>query len=315
MQSSPHLLRVALDLIRDAVVTTDSSGRVLALNRAAETLTGWSSEDATGHPIERVVDVRFRETDSGETAVPHPAYAALKDGQRATVVGGGNGSGPLLLIGKTGSRIAAHVAASPVLDEEGKTTGCIVIFHNMQETLEVAERFAYQSLHDTLTGLPNRVLLVDRIEQAARLADRYNELMAVMFVDLDLFTIIRTTYGPGVADELLRAVAGRLSEALRESDSVSRLGRDEFVVVIPGVSSAVNIEAVAAKLILAVAQPFQIGEAAIRTSCSIGISVYPQDASDTATLMRLADRAMYRAKQSGRGRHLFVNREAATSGN
>jgi diguanylate cyclase (GGDEF)-like protein len=136
--------------------------------------------------------------------------------------------------------------------------------------------------------------------------------MAVLFLDIDLFTAIRTTHGPSIGDELLKAVAQRLTSSLRESDTVSRLGRDEFVVVAPGVTTVAQIEGVAAKLLKAVAEPLELGQVTIQASCSVGISVYPRDASDTATLMRLADRAMHQAKQSCRGRQLFAGREAAT---
>jgi diguanylate cyclase (GGDEF)-like protein/PAS domain S-box-containing protein len=300
MQGSPHLLRVALQSVRDAVVTTDAAARVQWLNQAAETLTGWTSEDAIGHPVERVVNLR-----EDDNAVANPVHAALLAGQRVTAEG--SAPGRVHLVDKAGNRVPVRVAAAPASDAEGAAQSCILIFHSLIETIELAEQLAYRSQHDPLTGLPNRILLIDRIEQGARLADRYMELMAVMFVDLDLFGAFRATHGQASADDLLRSVASRLTGALRESDTVCRLGRDEFVVMLTGVKTMAQIEAVAHKLLDRVARPIRIGESDVHTSCCIGVSVYPDDASDSGTLVRLADQAMLQARQLGRSRYAFAN--------
>jgi diguanylate cyclase (GGDEF)-like protein len=149
------------------------------------------------------------------------------------------------------------------------------------------------------------------MEQSARLADRNNELMAVIFVDLDLFTEVKASLGQALADDLLKEAAARLTAALRESDTVCRLGRDEFVIMLPGVKSLDQVEAVADKILQEIAKPCLLGEHTIKTSCSLGISIYPHDATDTGTLMRLSDQAMAYAKKSGRNRYVFASADAA----
>jgi len=305
MQTSPNLLRVMLHSIRDAVVTTDASARIQLLNRAAEELTGWRSDDAAGLPIEFVLDLH---ASGADRALLNPAYAVLREGNR---IHHSSHPGQTNLIAKSGRRIPVDLTADPVFDSEAKMEGCVLVFHDLTEALQLASRLAYQAQHDPLTGLPNRILLVDRMEQSARLADRNNELMAVMFVDLDLFSEVKASLGQDLADDLLKEAAARLTAALRESDTVCRLGRDEFVILLPGVKSLGQVEAVADKILQEIAKPCLLGEHTIETSCSLGISIYPHDATDTGTLMRLADQAMAYAKKSGRNRYVFASADSA----
>jgi diguanylate cyclase (GGDEF)-like protein len=301
MQNSPHLLRVTLQSIRDAVVTTDRAARVQMLNRAAEAMTGWTSAEAAGEAIEEIVDLH--QTGSAP-ALPNPAHQVLRDNVRSDI------SQPVMLIGKGGQRTAVQVTASPLPDSGGEVEGCVLILHDVSEALRLAERISYLSNQDLLTGLPNRILLMDRLEQSTRVADRNNDQVAVLFVDLDHFTEIRAACGNAVADELLKEAAARMIACLRESDSVCRLGGDEFVIMITGVKFLADVDAVAEKLLTEVAAPLAIGEHTLQTTCSIGISIYPHDACDAETLMRRADGAMHQAKRSGRNRHLFANVEA-----
>jgi len=297
MQSSPHLLRVLLQTVRDAVVTTDSSAQILMLNRAAEAMTGWPAAEAVGRPVGEVIDLRKNDGSQFEV---DPVRAVLRENKHF------NSTENLLLMGKNGVNTSVQITASPVHDSVGQVEGCVLALHDVSEALQLAKRIAYLSNYDHLTGLPNRILLMDRMEQATRLADRNNDRLAVIFVDLDRFGAIRTSCTNSVADEMLKEMAARINAALRESDTVCRLGGDEFVIMVTGVKSISDIEAVAAKLLVEIAKRHKIGNQILQTTCSIGISIYPRDASDGETLMRLADRALRQAKQDGRNCFRFA---------
>jgi len=297
MQSSPHLLRVLLQTVRDAVVTTDSSAQILMLNRAAEAMTGWLAAEAVGRPVGEVIDLRKNDGSQFEV---DPVRAVLRENKHF------NSTENLLLMGKNGVNTSVQITASPVHDSVGQVEGCVLALHDVSEALQLAKRIAYLSNYDHLTGLPNRILLMDRMEQATRLADRNNDRLAVIFVDLDRFGAIRTSCTNSVADEMLKEMAARINAALRESDTVCRLGGDEFVIMVTGVKSISDIEAVAAKLLVEIAKRHKIGNQILQTTCSIGISIYPRDASDGETLMRLADRALRQAKQDGRNCFRFA---------
>jgi diguanylate cyclase (GGDEF)-like protein len=164
--------------------------------------------------------------------------------------------------------------------------------------------------HDPLTGLPNRRLLYDRLEQALVRARRTTTLVGVLLVDLDAFKPVNDTYGHETGDEVLRATAERLTSCLRGADTVARFGGDEFVVVLDGLASKGDVAAVAVKIIEAVGQPIPLPSAevplvVVQVGCSIGVALYPNDGADADTLIRLADAAMYQAKESGRGRFLY----------
>ena len=162
------------------------------------------------------------------------------------------------------------------------------------------QRIAHMAHHDALTGLPNRVLLRDRIQQAIAQAHRSGAQLAVLFLDLDRFKTINDSLGHQLGDRLLQSVASRILVCVREGDTVSRVGGDEFVIVIPAIVSAADASAVAAKILEVLASAFHLHGNDLHVNASIGISLYPADGSDAETLMRNADTAMYHAKDSGR---------------
>ena len=166
---------------------------------------------------------------------------------------------------------------------------------------EANEQLRNVALYDKLTGLPNRLLLEDRLDQAAHRARRAGNLFAVMFVDLDRFKPINDNYGHGVGDELLRAVAQRLVASVRRQDTVARAGGDEFIVVLHEIGDAGDAGTVAHKVVGELQRGFAIDRHEINISCSVGISIYPRDGADLATLLVNADAAMYRAKRAGAG--------------
>jgi diguanylate cyclase (GGDEF)-like protein len=172
---------------------------------------------------------------------------------------------------------------------------------------ESEERMRYQAQHDALTGLPNRWLLRDRLLQAALRAKRDRTAFAVLLVDLDNFKIVNDTLGHDVGDLLLVEVAQRLTGCIRERDTIARLGGDEFVFVLEGLAAPEDSALVARKIIEELAVPFPIAGELLRTSPSIGISLYPEDGQDADFLLKFADIAMYRAKAAGRNCYHFYH--------
>jgi diguanylate cyclase (GGDEF)-like protein len=176
----------------------------------------------------------------------------------------------------------------------------------LADSLQAAnEQLRTIALHDSLTGLPNRMLLEDRLRQAVSRADRTGTPFSVMFVDLDWFKPVNDTYGHYVGDQLLKAVAQRMTSSVRKSDTVARTGGDEFVVVLGESGDARNAAMVGSKILDELSRPFLIAGHDVEISCSIGISVYPADGKDVSTLMVKADTAMYHAKKEGRNGYRF----------
>ncbi len=180
--------------------------------------------------------------------------------------------------------------------------------HNAKhaEALQAAnEQLRNIALYDSLTGLPNRLLLDDRVEQALLRSGRNGKPCALMFVDLDHFKPVNDTFGHQVGDHLLKAVAGRLSACLRKEDTVARAGGDEFIIVLNELGSADDAALISDKVLHGLSQPFAVGGHELTISCSIGISVYPRDGKNLTELMTNADIAMYQAKKGGRNRYRF----------
>ncbi|HZV63502.1 MAG TPA: EAL domain-containing protein [Telluria sp.] len=173
------------------------------------------------------------------------------------------------------------------------------------ERKQADERIRYMAHYDALTGLPNRALLQDRINQAIALAHRTQTQVGVLFIDLDYFKNINDSLGHHIGDRLLQLAAGRLQTCVREDDSVARLGGDEFVLSLPLLNDSNDAAQVARKVLDAFAQPFTVEEHQLHIGASVGISVYPDDGTDMETLMRTADTAMYHAKEMGRGNFQF----------
>ena len=188
---------------------------------------------------------------------------------------------------------------------DGRAQRVVGVAMNITERKIAEQRIAHMAHHDALTGLPNRVLLRDRIQQAIAQAHRSGVQLAVLFLDLDRFKNINDSLGHQLGDRLLQSVASRILVCVREGDTVSRVGGDEFVIVIPGIDSAADASSVASKILEVLGTAFHLHGNDLHVAASIGISLYPADGSDAETLMRNADTAMYHAKDSGRGNFQF----------
>ena len=178
----------------------------------------------------------------------------------------------------------------------------------IQERKLAEQQIRYLANHDALTGLPNRRLLEDRLEQAMEMARRHGGQVAIQFIDLDRFKPVNDRHGHRVGDLLLQAVAVRLRSLLRAADTVSRIGGDEFVIVLPEMHSAAAAAETAQKVLTALAKPYVIEDHELSVTPSIGISMYPRDGDDADTLLSCADEAMYHAKEMGRGNFQLYSR-------
>src|SRR5476649_2944177 len=193
-----------------------------------------------------------------------------------------------------------------VLERTAELAGANALLQGeIVERRQAEARVHHMAYHDSLTGLPNRVLLSDRLDRAMLAAQRSGRRLAVMFLDLDRFKTINDSLGHLTGDQLLKEVASRLCRAVRASDTVARLGGDEFVVLVPGIRDVDEATAVAQKIIDALGEPFPLEARTLHITPSIGVCIYPDDGDDVETLMRHAAAAMYRAKASGRNNYQF----------
>lgn len=196
---------------------------------------------------------------------------------------------------------------APVLDEQGHTEATVCISRDITEQALAEEKIWHNAHHDFLTGLPNRRLFLDRLEQEIRHAKRGSLSLAVLFMDLDGFKEVNDTLGHEAGDRLLSVVAERLIGCVREGDTVARLGGDEFAVVLVGAKQREDVERVAQAIVDALAMPFHVAQAPVLISVSIGIALYPDDATTPFALLETADKAMYQAKKSDVGRICFYD--------
>ena len=209
-----------------------------------------------------------------------------------------------------------HFTASPLRALDGSVVGAVQAFRDITVHVRHRNELEHRTTHDALTGLPNRELAIDRLDQAVKSADRTGKLATLLFIDLDGFKFVNDTLGHHNGDELLKQVATRLTHScLRVVDTLARLGGDEFIVILPEQTNREDIAAVAARIVATLEQPFFLQGREIHISASIGIAIFPEDAGDVHALLRHADAAMYRAKESGKGNFQFytgsLNRQAA----
>jgi diguanylate cyclase (GGDEF)-like protein/PAS domain S-box-containing protein len=288
--------QVTLNSIGDAVICTDISGNVSFLNLIAERMTGWSWQDAAGRPMAevfRIVDSSSRET------IPNPMEMAM--GQNRTM----NLPLDCLLIRRDGVEIPIEDSVSPIHDRKGRVTGAVIVFRDVSAARAMSQQMTYSAQHDFLTGLPNRTLVNDRVNQAIVLAPRHHKKVAVLFLDLDGFKHINDSLGHPTGDKLLQSVATRLADCVRGSDTVSRQGGDEFVVLLSEIERAEDAAITARRMLQAVAEAHSIDQHDLHVTTSIGVSVYPDDGLDAETLVKNADTAMYQAKENGRQSYQF----------
>lgn len=287
---------VTLNSIGDGVISTDYSGNVTYLNAVAEHLSGWSREEATGRAFDEVfciVDVA-----TGKQ-MPNPMLMAIRENKPVGL------SPNCVLVRRDGVRAPVEDSAAPIHDRRGTVTGAVMVFHDMSVARALSLKMSYLAEHDSLTDLPNRVVLGDRLQQAMAMARRVEKNLAVFFLDLDRFKHVNDSLGHAIGDRLLQSVAQRLLRCVRASDTVSRQGGDEFVILLPGLVHAEQAAVTAEKVLASLRAVHRIDHHELHISASIGIVTYPADGTTAETLLKNADCAMYQAKESGRDNYQF----------
>jgi diguanylate cyclase (GGDEF)-like protein/PAS domain S-box-containing protein len=292
--------QVTLNCIGDAVICTDISGNVTFLNIVAEKMTAWSWKEAHGRPMAEV----FRIVDgTTRKAVRDPMQMAIAQNETVGLTVN------CVLIRRDGAEYAIEDSAAPIHDRAGHVTGAVIVFHDVSAARAMSMQMTHSAQHDVVTGLPNRMLLNDRITQSIALARRNNRSIALLFLDLDHFKYINDSLGHDIGDDLLLCVSTRLLAGVRGSDTVSRQGGDEFVVLLSEISHPEDAVTSARKLLFSISTACSIGGHDLHIDGSIGISIYPTDGADAETLIKNADTAMYHAKQSGRNNFKFFKAE------
>lgn len=292
---------VTLDSIVDGVISTDSEGRVSYINHTAERMTGWSKAEAAGHPI---ADVFPLVDNINRKSFKDPVAQVIQERRPLAL------RADALLVRRDGQEAAIEDSVAPIYDRHGKIRGAVIVFRDIGPAQALmVQKMTYQAHHDSLTNLPNRILLIDRLDHAIALSKRNGKTLAVLFLDLDNFKNINDSHGHAIGDQLLTSVAKRLLTCIRASDTVSRLGGDEFVILVFEERQAEAAAHTAEKIIDSLAQPHRIQQHAFHATASIGISTFPADGQDADTLIRNADTAMYYAKKKGRNNFQFFNSE------
>jgi len=284
---------VTLNSIGDAVMTTDTQGNVTYLNAEAEGLTGWTRAEAFARPLAEVFDVTDGLTgqhaqDPSRLAIEHNRKVRLK--------------GNYILVGREGNETAIEHSAAPIRDRLGNVLGAVVVFRDVIVSRERRLQMLHLAEHDALTDLPNRLLLNDRLARSIALSRRYGRRLAVLFLDCDRFKHINDTLGHAVGDQVLRSIAKRLTTCVRESDTVSRHGGDEFLILLSEIDHPEDAEAIGQKIVASVAEPHFVSGHELQLTASVGIALYPEDGQDAQSLIMRADTAMYHAKNTGRNR-------------
>ncbi|MGE5522158.1 MAG: EAL domain-containing protein, partial [Rhodospirillaceae bacterium] len=288
-----RLTGLAFGSIADGVMITDAEMRIVSVNKAFTTITGYTESEVVGkmpsilHSGKQ--DRRF--------------YDALWQ----TIKRDGHWQGELWNRRKSGEVYPELLTISAVKNPSGDATHYVGVFNDMSTFKAYEERLEYLAHHDTLTGLPNRTLLEDRVEAAIGAAQRAGHRIALLFVDLDRFKLINDTLGHAIGDEMLVAVAKRLTACLRATDTVSRHGGDEFLILLPDLQRMDDAARIAEKVLEELSRRYSVGAHQLATSVSIGIAVYPENGTNMADLLRNADAAMYAAKELGRKRFQFYS--------
>ncbi len=283
-----------------AVLEWDRDLKLVRWSPQAQNIFGWSTEEALGMPL---TDNALLHEDDTEAMVGLVGKLMTGLESRST--------GLTRNYRKDGNTIWCEWYHSALLDEDGNIASILSFVQDVSSRIQAEERLQYMATRDALTGLPNRLLLHERVTQAIALAKRNGRRVGVLFIDLDRFKNVNDTLGHRIGDELLKHITKELSNALRETDLLARLGGDEFMVIVEDFGDPAVLGRIAQKLLDAIAQPFKIEEHDIYMTSSIGIAVYPDDSDDPDELLKHADVAMYRSKELGRNTYQFLDANLA----
>jgi diguanylate cyclase (GGDEF)-like protein/PAS domain S-box-containing protein len=296
--------RGLLEAAPDGMVVVNESGEIVLLNAQADKQFGYHRDELLGQKMTKLIPEGFAER-------------LIADGTRtaAEALAQQIGTGiELYGLRKNGTRFPIEIMLSPLESPEGVLVTAAIRNISVRKDAEkhlaqLMRQIAHSAQHDTLTGLPNRLLLNDRLGQAIALAHRHLHQVVVMFLDLDGFKYINDSLGHPVGDKLLQSIAKRLGACVRAPDTISRQGGDEFIILLQETVPPKDAVIVANRLLAALAETHSIGHHILHVTASIGVSVYPDDGLDAETLIRNADTAMYQAKETKRGSYKFFRPE------
>ncbi len=279
----------------EGITITDVHGDIVAVNPAFTDITGYEPGEALGR------NPRILKSDRHEVEFYQEMWHSL--------LNRGHWVGEIWNRRKSGEAYPEWLSISAIRDDRGRTTHFVAVFHDITEMKRKERQIAYQAYHDPLTSLPNRSLLMDRLRQAIAHAQRTHARLGVLFIDLDNFKHVNDSLGHSTGDALLRQVAERLSGMLRDEDTVARLGGDEFVIMIPELTEPDAAVQLAERIIGAFSKPVTLPGHELFVTPSIGITVFPEDGASPEALIKNADMAMYRAKDSGRNAYRMFTEE------
>jgi diguanylate cyclase (GGDEF)-like protein/PAS domain S-box-containing protein len=293
---------VAFNSTSEAMMITDDSKRIIAVNSAFTRITGYSEEAVLGKYPDFLV-----------SGLSESEYRQLSEEFSSAIESQGIWRGEIQSHHRDNKTFPAYVSMSAVYDDNGRISNMVAVFSDITDVKEAQAKIERHANYDILTDLPNRRLFTDRLQQAILRSGRDQEKLCLMFLDLDRFKDVNDTLGHEFGDELLRQMALRIRECVREVDTVARLGGDEFTIILSDFDSKSHAVNIAQKLISDIEQPITIQQQTLRITTSIGITFYPDDALDTGMLIQNADRAMYAAKDMGGSAFKFYTSELESS--
>ncbi len=291
---------ITLQSIHDAVITTSAAGEIQYMNSVAEKLTGYHLTEAKELALGQVLPIMFEQLDSDLAEI---IGRCLMEKTIIEVKDTG------IMVDCMGEEHAVKISVGPFHDKSGRPRGVVLGMSDVTETKQALRQIAYQATHDTLTGLPNRSMLLDRLQHAITQSRRSGYAIAVLFINLDSFKKVNDRLGHYGGNHLIEAVGSRLQSCCRDGDTVACLGGDEFVVLLENMQDSKVAAAVASKLIKFLELPYRIDRQELFVTSSIGISVFPKDGNDAETLLKNSSTAMYRSKQTGRNTFCFFSRQ------
>jgi len=291
---------IILHAVREGVIITSGSGNIITMNQVAEKLTGYRLADARNTALGRVLTVTI---EGAEQDLAEIISRCLLEKKVIRL------SKSATLIDSMGDEHLIRISAGPVYDAGGRPQSVVITFNDMTESRRALQQIAYHATHDTLTGLPNRSVLIDRLQHAVTQARRSGKTIGVLTINLDFFKKVTDQVGHYGGNNLLKAVGSRLLSCCRDGDTVARIGGDEFVVLLENLRDPKVAAAVADKLLTFLELPFRLDNSEHHITSSIGISVFPQDGNDAETLLQNSAKAVRRSKLSGRNTLSYYSRE------
>ncbi|BFT30666.1 hypothetical protein D210916BOD24_18420 [Alteromonas sp. D210916BOD_24] len=298
LEAEKKQLSVTLRSIADGVISTDTQGQVTFINPVAQRLTGYPEHEALGKSIDVIMELR--DATSNATMV-NPAFYALKEKRTAAMAFN------TVLVSRENQVFRVEDTASPIIDDQGNLLGAVIVFQDVSEAVEMAVKMTHITNHDQLTGLPNRVLLHDRIVQALSQRISPRSSIALLLIDIDNFKYLNDSLGHRVGDSIIKSIAHRLKAIVGSNATLARVGGDEFACLLTDIGSGFSADSIAMACLQAGREPIVINGKSHQLSLSIGISLYPQDAKNAEEMMRHADTAMYRSKAKGKDAFSFFS--------